>query len=208
VAGGLAGEWNLAYEIQGNPVTAKLTLAMADNGSYSGTWDSQFGKSELKDVKVDGNSATFARSISAQGQEMDISYTAKADGDAISGTIAIPQLGDVPFKGSRVGATTMAATHLGTWNLEVNAQGQTFPIELTVEQGDDGLSVLTATERGESEASDVTFENGTLAFVVSRDAGGQTMDFEYVLKIDGDSIEGTIGSDFGDMPVTGTRADD
>ena len=207
-SGGLLGEWDLAYEIQGNAATAKLILAKAGDGAYSGTWDSQFGKSELKDVKVNGDSATFSRSISAQGQEMDISYSAEAAGDSITGTIAIPQLGDVPFTGKRVGGgtATVAAGHIGKWDLEVDAQGQIFPIELTVADDAGGLAVNTSTQMGDAAGSDVAFADGTLTFMVSVDAGGQMMEFEYSLTIDGDSIEGTIGSEFGDMPVAGKRA--
>lgn len=208
--GGLLGEWDLKYEIQGNAVTAKLMLAKSQGDAYAGTWDSQFGKSDLKDVKVNGNSATFSRSVSAQGQEMDVSYTAMAEGDAISGTIAIPQLGDVPFTGTRIGggAAKVAGGHLGTWNLEVDAQGQIFPVELTVGETGGALSVNTSTQMGESAGSDVAFENGKLTFVVVADAGGEQMSFAYTLNINGDTCEGTIGSDFGDMPVKGSRAAD
>jgi hypothetical protein len=201
--GGLPGEWDLEFDIQGNTVAAKMKITKADDGSYSGTWESEYGNSELEDFKADGNSATFSRSISAQGQEMEIAYTAKAEGDAITGTLAIPQLGDVPFKGTRV----VIAGPLGVWALEIDAQGQTFPIELTVGEGSDGLTIDTSTQMGDSAGSDAVFKDGTLTFVVKADAQGQEMVFNYSLKIDGDAVEGTIGSDFGDMPVTGKRAD-
>ena len=102
----------------------------------------------------------------------------------------------------------MAGGHLGKWNLEVDAQGQVFPIELTVEENGGALAVNTSTQMGDSAGSDVAFENNTLKFVVVADANGQQMSFAYTLNINGDTCEGTIGSDFGDMPVKGSRAAD
>ena len=207
---GLAGEWDLEFDIQGNPVTAKMILVKAADGSYSGSWESQFGASDLDNISVDGLTATFSRELSAQGQDMTIDYTAVADGNSISGTLDIPQLGEVPFSGKRVGG---AGGHVGTWALSLDAGGQIFEIELTVAEEDGELAISTSTQLGDVEGTDAKFEDGVLTFNVTVDladvveAGGEMMEVAYSLTIDGDSISGTVTTDaFGENAVEGERS--
>ncbi len=119
-------------------------------------------------------------------------------------TIVIPQLGDTPFTGTRV--LPAGSPHLGSWALTLDAGGQPFEIDLSVTEEDGALVINTSTMMGDAKGADIKFDDGILTFNVTVDAGGQTIEVAYSLKVDGDSISGTVTSDtFGESPIDGQR---
>ena len=95
---------------------------------------------------------------------------------------------------------------VGTWNLlietPVGNQEPTFVVSL-----DGGaLSGMFSGEQGDLAIPEITDDGGQISFTMSIDAGGQQMKLDFTGTVDGDSITGSFASDFGDMPVSGTRA--
>ncbi len=58
---------------------------------------------------------------------------------------------------------------------------------------------------GDNDMTTVSFADGTLEFSVTIDIGGQSLTLNFSGMVDGDSLDGTFGSDFGDFPSTGVR---
>lgn len=77
--------------------TPTLTL----NPDGSGTLEGALGKAAFTNGKVDGDAATFAVTMQIMGQSFKLDISAKAEGDAISGTMNTP-MGNQKFSGVRI----------------------------------------------------------------------------------------------------------
>ncbi len=96
---------------------------------------------------------------------------------------------------------------VGTWNLVLDTpMGKQEPT-FTVMQEAGALMGKFTSPQGELEIPTITeTEDGGYAFDMDIDAGGQSLTLKFSGTVDGDNMTGKFASDFGDMPVTGTRA--
>ncbi len=107
---------------------------------------------------------------------------------------------------SAYGAPALPAA-VGSWNMTIETPVGTQTPTINVTGDASGLMVGMASEAGEVAATDVTFgEDGALGFTVEIDAGGQQLTLVFSGMVDGDSLNGTFATDFGDMTATATRA--
>jgi hypothetical protein len=93
------GSWNLVIETPiGNQESVLVLAGAADTlaGKLSGTQ----GETELRDVVVDGDKLTFAITIDAQGQQMDLTFEGTVTGDSLTGAFTSP-FGPAPVTGTR-----------------------------------------------------------------------------------------------------------
>lgn len=91
---------------------------------------------------------------------------------------------------------------LGKWNIELSFQGQSVNIDLTINQGQNGLEGTWAGPQGATPLSDVSYEGDTLTFTRTGQQGPMTMSF----KVAGDTISGNLTTPGGDLPVTGKKS--
>ena len=107
---------------------------------------------------------------------------------------------------SAYGAPALPAA-VGSWNMSIETPLGTQTPTINVTGDASGLMVGMAAEEGEVAATDVTFgEDGALGFTVEIPAGGQQLTLVFSGMVDGDSLNGTFATDFGDMTATATRA--
>jgi len=80
------GTWKCEYEIGGNKRTSELTIKK-DGDKLTGmmSWPDQKDE-KLKDVKIKDGTVTFSALRKFQGNEIDIEYKLKIDGDKLKGT--------------------------------------------------------------------------------------------------------------------------
>ena len=93
---------------------------------------------------------------------------------------------------------------VGMWNVEMNTPLGALPATLTLNA--DGSGVMGSDQLGEAPIDGVTYDGNTIAFDAEIDAQGQTLVLEFTGTVDGDSLSGEFGSDFGAFDVTGSRA--
>jgi hypothetical protein len=93
---GIVGRWNLTVSTPMGELAS--TLILNDDGT--GVTSSQMGSSEISDLEIDGNRATFRVKIEAMGQETVLAGSATADGDSITGRYESP-MGTSAFTGRR-----------------------------------------------------------------------------------------------------------
>jgi hypothetical protein len=92
----IVGKWNLVVN---TPMGAQTsTLILNDDGT--GITSSQMGSSEIRDAKIDGDSATFTVNIEVMGQGIVLIGRATADGESITGAYESP-MGVSGFTGHR-----------------------------------------------------------------------------------------------------------
>ena len=107
---------------------------------------------------------------------------------------------------SGYGAPALPAA-VGSWNMTIETPLGTQTPTIDVTGDANGLMVAMASPDGSVEATDVTFgEDGSLGFTVAIDAGGQQLTLVFSGMVDGDALNGTFATDFGDMEATATRA--
>jgi hypothetical protein len=205
-SGRSVGDWDVAFDIRGNSRNATLTIAKNDDGTLSGNWSSQLGMSDLRDVRDDGNSLTFNRTLELDGHSIDLSYSATIDGNAIHGTIATGQFGDIPFEGQRIGGGLAALA--GTWNLAIDASGNPISITLNIAEEEGVVTGTWGSNRfGEAALKDATYEEGAIAFAVAIDTPNGEFKVSFSGSVEGSELSGRLESDFGVFPVTGTKVE-
>ncbi len=107
---------------------------------------------------------------------------------------------------SAYGAPALPAA-VGSWNMSIETPLGTQTPTINVTGDASGLMVGMASPDGTVEATDVTFgEDGSLGFTVEIDAGGQQLTLVFSGMVEGDALNGTFSTDFGDMEATATRA--
>ena len=115
-------------------------------------------------------------------------------------------------------APAMAADSpvLGSWDTAVESQMGKFEATMTVAEADDGYTVEIVDKPGEnappgpppeSEISDVVVDGNNITFKRKIMMGpGQEFLLNYSATVEGDTLSGEAGSDFGAMKLSGTRS--
>ena len=104
----------------------------------------------------------------------------------------------------------------GTWAVEAKTDFGTFKSDWTVAEADGAwtLDMKDQPMEGgpggdgpppESTISNLKVDGGKLTFDRALDMGGQKMNISYDVTVEGDAMTGTANSDFGPIPIAGTR---
>ena len=92
---------------------------------------------------------------------------------------------------------------VGMWGVDMNTPLGVIPVTLTLNE--DGTGSMSAANLGEAPVSDIVYDGPNVTFTAEIDAQGQSVMLDFSGAVDGDAIEGSFGSDFGDIAVSGTR---
>jgi len=91
---------------------------------------------------------------------------------------------------------------VGVWDIEMNTPLGAMPAVLTISE--DGTGVMSG-DLGEQSISGIMFDGNAINFTAALEAQGQSINLTFDGAVDGDSLNGEFGSDFGAFGVTGTR---
>jgi hypothetical protein len=103
------GTWDTAVDVQGQKVTAEMTVAQEGDaytvsikdGPFPGApADAPAMPSAITDVVVDGAKLTFKRKLTTPQGEMNLTYTASVEGDALTGEVN-SDFGPIAMTGTR-----------------------------------------------------------------------------------------------------------
>ena len=92
---------------------------------------------------------------------------------------------------------------LGTWDVTLTEMG--MEMELIFKMEGDEIKGEMVFDMGGAELEDITFEDGTLTFSATVDAGGQTVSLDSTAEIKEDEITGIMSTDMGEMDYSGTK---
>jgi opacity protein-like surface antigen len=102
----------------------------------------------------------------------------------------------------------------GEWAVEAKTDFGTFKSDWTVAEAEGAWTLEMADqpmEGGpggpppESTITNLKVDGGKVTFDRALDMGGQAFSMSYDLTVEGDTLSGTANSDFGPIPITGTR---
>ena len=125
---------------------------------------------------------------------------------AAAATVAVPAFAASPV--------------VGTWDTAVQVQDNTIKSSVTIAEAGGGYTVDikdgpmpgspggagTPAAAMPSQISDIAVNGSTVTFTRHLTTPQGAMDLGYTLTADGTKLSGTVKSEFGDVPVTGTRA--
>lgn len=97
----VTGDWVFTFESPQGPVAISAVLEQ-DGSTVTGTAELPMVESaEMSDGAIEGNELTFAVSVDYEGQVYRLEFAAVVEDDAMSGTVSLPEMGTIPFKGAR-----------------------------------------------------------------------------------------------------------
>ncbi len=92
---------------------------------------------------------------------------------------------------------------IGTWDVELTEMG--MQMEFIFKMENDTLSGALEFEMGSGAMEEIVFSENKLTFLVSIDAGGQTISVEAEATVEGDEMTGTMFTEMGDAAFTGRK---
>jgi hypothetical protein len=97
----VAGEWTVTFSAPSGPI--EFTMYVAQEGSrLTGRFTSDAGEFPLRGT-ANGNDVTITWSFPDGGRILDITFSAKVDGDQMTGTAKLGDRGQGPLSGQRIG---------------------------------------------------------------------------------------------------------
>lgn len=195
----ITGEWELTIDFGGQELFATLSISRNDEGTYAGRW----GINEVSDFVFDGETLTFTRAASFGGADFTMTFNGVLNEGTLEGRVSNEQVG-FPVRGVRLDPRCPA---LGRWDIRFLIREQERSARLSVTQKADGtLDADWDTESGEHTVTGVRFEEGQLT--VERQVNVPELEefnVNYVARVEGDRLMGTLVSDLGEVTANGTR---
>ena len=94
---------------------------------------------------------------------------------------------------------------VGEWDFKSQTQARSMTATMTISKNAEGKFAGTwSTQRGESQLSDITFENGKVKFVQVNNFNGQEMKTTYEGTVEGTKMTGKSMGRFGEATFEGT----
>lgn len=112
------------------------------------------------------------------------------------------------FSGLMIAGATAVADDkvdpVGQWKLNISTpDGQSLEVMITLKKdGDKLVGTMVGSDAVETELKDLSFEDGELAFKISRDFGGTPLESSFKGKLTADAYDGNVDYDVGGQ--TGT----
>jgi len=200
--GGLFGDWQIKMKFGEREMESILSFSRNEEGQYTGQWISFWGMNDLKDVTFEDNKLSFTQVVRFGDQEMKSKFTGTIEEGELSGLL-VSDRGESEITGKRAPRTPRG---VGSWEMKIKAGEREFTGTLTITADKEGnLKGTWKSDRGESEVSDVKYENRTLTFkrVIQRENNPMEMAFEGTVSFN--SLEGVFKSERGEATVEGTR---
>jgi opacity protein-like surface antigen len=97
----VTGEWDLTVESQMGTSNPHLSLKQ-DGATISGTYKGMLGEVPVTG-NVKGNEFAINFKASAQGMDLDVTYSGTVEGASMTGTVKLGDLGEATFTGKKSG---------------------------------------------------------------------------------------------------------
>jgi hypothetical protein len=178
--GGLYGDWQIKMKFGEREFELILAFSRNQEGQYTGHWISFWGMNELKDVKFEENKLSFTQVTNYGGEERTSKFTGTIEQGELNGLLNSDR-GETEVNGKRAPRTPRG---VGSWEMKIKAGEREYTGTLMITADKEGnLSGTWKSSRGESEVSDLKYENRTLTFkrIIQRDSGQMEMAFEGTL---------------------------
>ena len=97
----VSGEWELTVESQMGTSNPHFSLKQ-DGAKVTGTYKGMLGEAPVTG-SVKGNEVTLNLQVSAQGMDLEVTYSGTVDGASMQGTVKLGDMGEGKFTGKKSG---------------------------------------------------------------------------------------------------------
>jgi len=191
------GTWDISFNIGDRDITGQLAVSEKSDGSLEGRWISERGNTVISNVKFKDGKLTFSRKSTFGDNTYESDFEGTIAGHNLTGVFKSPQ-GDMPAKGSRVGAALV-----GQWELTTVSEFGTNKSMMRVNGDMTGRYELFG---GDIPMKNLKLEGDQVTFALEIGWGDQTVSLDFKGKLDGKNLKGQIAWDSGTGEVTGMKA--
>ncbi|MBI3119069.1 MAG: penicillin acylase family protein, partial [Candidatus Hydrogenedentes bacterium] len=198
------GDWDVAVDIQGSALPAKLGIAQGADGQLSGTWSDEYSSTAPYNVRVAEGKLQFDRKVEVQGQEYVIAFEGAVEGDTLTGAYHT-EMGDLPVTGKRAAAPSPAAADSGLpgeWNITTVSQLGTLERTLLIAPD---LSGWYGVDERRFPLQNLKQDGKKLVFDVTVSVQGTEVPLHFEGEADSGKISGVFSTPYGNATVTGTK---
>ena len=189
------GEWSILW-----PAGDLATQSTLRLGETAGAITNDLGAVDIRKIEIDGNRISFEVVVGDPNDGGVYSFVGHIDEDDLAGVLTT-DFGELEVVGTR----KQGASPLGAWEIESKLGDEQIEAVLILEEEDGTLVGVLETEDGDLEAKDIRYRGNQLSFEVTLGEDGETITFVFAGAINGNEIEGEIGTVFGDFPFYGAR---
>ena len=191
------GTWDISFNIGDRDITGQLAVSEKSDGSLEGKWISERGNTVISNVKFKDGKLTFSRKSTFGDNTYESDFEGTIAGHNLTGVFKSPQ-GDMPAKGSRVGAALV-----GQWELTTVSEFGTNKSMMRVNGDMTGRYELFG---GDIPMKNLKLEGDQVTFALEIGWGDQTVSLDFKGKLDGKNLTGQIAWDSGTGEVSGRKA--
>lgn len=187
-----AGIWEVTIKAGEREYTGILTIQADEEGALQGSWKSQRGEGEIKDVKYENRELTFTRTINRDSGSMEMAFTGTIGMDGLEGVFKSDR-GEAAATGQRVGAAL-----IGTWNLDLSSERGERKQRLRVNPD---MSAVYGSTRIEK----IDFDGESVTFKYTLTMGDREFATSFAGKIAESKLTGELTTSRGTTKVAGTK---
>ncbi len=194
----IVGEWDMKWETDDDSRLATLTFSKSADGALTGEW----GSNKLSEVTFRDGKLTFVQTRRRRDREFTQKYEGTLKDGKLEGVLSSDR-GESKMSGTRFEPKLAV---LGHWDLRFRIQDRDLNARLSVSDKKDGvLHAEWSQDVGEHKITRVRFADSTLTLDRTVTLGDRELDVTNVAKIDGDTLTGTMISEYGEIEANGTR---
>jgi hypothetical protein len=186
------GSWEMKIKAGDREFTGTLTITADKEGNLIGTWTSSRGESKVTDVKYEGRTLTFKRTIERDNGPMEMTFEGTVGYNSLEGAFKSDR-GEATATGTRVGAAV-----IGTWNLDIESEQGTRKQRLRINPD---LSALY----GSTPIKKITLDGDKISFKYVLQFGDREFETSFEGKVADSKLTGEVKTSRGTSKVTGTR---
>jgi len=197
------GTWKWSFTMaDGNKVEPKVKLKQ-DGETLNGISSFRPGSAvAIEDGKIEDDQVSWIIVREQNGRRVTTRYKGKIRGDSIKGTIESDWTGEV--RSYAWEARRLADTPDGKWKWETGFGNFRSDNTATLKLEGQKVTGKVKSRDREVDVKDGKFAAGEISFRVVRERDGNEFVSQYRGKLDGDTMEGTVETEFGGNPRTNT----
>lgn len=207
-----SGRWHWEQDYGNGPVENWLVLK-SDGDKLNGHYVRDETQHAITAGKIDDGKFSFKLTLQnpRNNKPIDVTCRGSVRGDELKGKSEVIFNGDsmeFEFKAAR---ETQPSDVVGTWTLEIDAEGQHFTPQVLFTLKDDQLAATYKTASyGDFEAKEITIKKNQLTLKIFAEGDQGKLDLQYQGVPRGDAIAGTlayeVGTASGTVDFTGKRS--
>lgn len=200
----LFGDWMLTVDYGERDMDAILSFSRGEEGELTAEWVSFWGVNKLQDVTFEDGKLSFVQVVQFGENEFRSTFKGAVEEDQLTGTLTSDR-GEAEVTGKPMPRSPRAA---GRWELTYKMGERDMTSTLVLKADEEGELVGEwKNGQAQSKISNLSYERNTLTFDRTTTMGERTFESTFEGTIDRQSgqLTGTMKSERGDVPVTGTR---